>query len=485
MEHGTQKDNFRFIRIFPKLPALVLKRKIAADLGNLMVSEKDRNDSNMPAGYTYFGQFVDHDITRDDTSGLEDTREVDLLPISPDELKQSRSPSLDLDSVYGKPTAGGDNSPLVDSVRFSFAKTAQSEGGGHSNKKLPYDIHRGENIVKIPDNRNDENLAVSQTHALWMRFHNNVANTLKDQTDPDLFIKTKNCVIKHYQYIVIHDFVRRFTDPEVFEAVFTDKQVKIFHSIPGENIGMPLEFSGAAYRFGHSLVREEYDWNLNFNTGNGSAANFKPASKEGPNLSLFTFTTAGGFLRDTRPLPSNWIINWENFFEIKDSDPQKAKAIDPFLSSGMRNIPTATTPLNLAAANLRRSSILGLPSGQDTAKAMKVPSLTKKEVIQNLPSKMGKFIQDQGLDIRTPLWFYILQEANVQNGGKTLGKVGSYIICETFRALIMGSKPSVIVENWTPSDVLEPGKEINSIPKLIKWINGKEPIINPLEDDRL
>ena len=435
MEHGTQKANLRFIKLFPTLPALVLKNEVAEKLGNFMVTEKQKPDSDMPAGYTYFGQFVDHDITRDDTPGLEDTREVDSPPLLPSELTQSRTPCLDLDSVYGRPTAGGADSPITNGVHFSFAETAPSRGVGNSNKTLPYDIHRGTDIVKIPDNRNDENLAVSQTHALWMRFHNHVADALLNSDKPviDLFIETKKCVIRHYQYIVIYDFLRRFTDPDVFNKIFVQKQQGLLNSIPSEKVGLPVEFSGAAYRFGHSLVREKYDWNPNFNTENDRAANFDPASKEGPNLSLFTFTTAGGFLRDTRPLPSNWIINWKNFFEINGSDPQKTKAIDPFLSNGMGNIPTASTPLNLAAANLRRSGILGLPSGQAIANAMGITPLTPEEITGNLgDNEMKDEIQKSALDKKTPLWFYILQEANIQGKGKHLGELGSYYYLRYF-----------------------------------------------------
>ena len=501
MKHGEQKEQekqkeqFSFRKIFPQLRPLVLKKEVAEKLGKLMVSDKQRDDSHIPAGYTYFGQFVDHDITRDDTPSLEDTREIDNSPRPVTELIQNRSPSLDLDSVYGAPTAGGDNSPLDDDgVHFSFAETSPVEGGeGHSDKKLPYDIHRGVDIVKIPDNRNDENLAVSQTHALWMRFHNHVADALSasQKVQTDLFIETKNCVIKHYQYIVIHDFIKRFTEDQVFNEIFGSKQnrkIKFFNPIPGESIAMPIEFSGAAYRFGHSLVREKYDWNLNFNAKEGFAANFSVADKNGPNLSLFTFTTAGGFLKDTRPLPSNWIINWANFFDVPSTNnipSQKAKLIDPFLSSGMGNIPTNSEPLNLAAANLRRSSVLGLPSGQDIADAMGVGALTKKEMVRGLPNSMKGFIQTQGLDIKTPLWFYILQEANAKEGGQTLGEVGSYIICETFYALINQSKPSIIAEDWKPENILEDGTSIDSIPELINFIDKQEPVTNPLEDPRL
>ncbi len=487
MKHGEQKEKFQFIKTFPQLRGLVLKKEIANELGELMVSAAERPDSNIPAGYTYFGQFVDHDITRDDTPGLEDTREIDNSPRPASELIQSRSPSLDLDSVYGVPTAGGDDSPRTDGVHFSFATTSPSSGRGNSKKALRYDIHRGVDRVKIPDNRNDENLAVSQTHALWMRFHNHVADALlaSGKGGRDLFIKTKNCVIRHYQHIVIHDFISRFTDNEVFNEVFGNGASRFLSAIPAEKVGMPLEFSAAAYRFGHSLVRENYDWNLNFNAMKDSAANFDLASKDGPNLSLFTFTTAGGFLRDLRPLPSNWIVNWKNFFEVDNSSPQKTKAIDPFLSIGMGNIPTDSDPLNLAAANLRRGSIVDLPSGQDIANAMRVNALTKAEMVERMPDEMKDFIQGQGLDIKTPLWFYILQEANVQTEGKTLGELGSYIVCETFHALIRQSEPSIIVENWHPKDILKEGTTIDSIPALINFIEDREPVINPLEDDRL
>ena len=505
MTHGTEEKRFRFSMEFSKSRPFALKREAANALGAIMtdVQGQPRNASNVPAGYTYLGQFIDHDITRDTTPGVEDTTKAGISPVPPDVLRQSRSPTLDLDSMYGASTAGGGASPREPGgASFSFAKTAPTSA---ENRSLPNDLHRGDKRVLIPDNRNDENLAVAQTHLLWMKFHNEVVELLRkvssDQSasSSSLFERTKDLVIRHYQYIVIHDFIQRFVDADVFKQVFTRGCPQVLQTVPGEDVAMPLEFSGAAYRFGHSLVREKYEWNEFFNSKANGQADFSKASTTGPNLSLFTFTTTGGFLRENTPLPSDWIVNWKNFFELDPNSqpPQKAMAIDAHLSSGMGNIPGPAGPFNLAAANLRRGSLIGLPSGQDVASDM---GMTGKEILRagkllkGWSDPQARIIKKFGFHKRTPLWFYILQEGRVQGNGNKLGKLGSRIVCETFRALVVASKPSILVDGWSPSasplnnGSSEPAGVIDSMSGLLNWTDaqlksrGKPGIIDPLAD---
>ncbi len=495
---NDSSNGFRFTRIFPDLTPFALKDSVARTLGAAMTSELKRSDSDIPAGYTYFGQFVDHDITRDGTVVEADDPNSDVIEATADkDLLQKRSPSLDLDSVYGKPTEGGGFSPLVDGVRFKFTQTSPAPGDGRSGDALPYDIGRGKrggrSVVLIPDNRNDENLAVSQTHALWMRFHNHVANLLEETSNSTdsriLYLRTRELVIRHYQYIVLHDFVKRFTLADVFDKVILNGQSKYFSAVPGEVPCMPLEFSVAAYRFGHSLVRDSYEWNRNFSTdGRFGAATFGKASKTTPNLSLFTFTN-GGILGSEQSLPSNWIVDWRNLYDFSSTSvetggvsPQMAKSIDPYLSIGMGNIPSPIP--NLATANLRRSGLRGLPCGQAVSKEMStVKVMSKSEIVKGLDSKLKEEIQKHGFDEKTPLWLYVLQEANARAGGNTLGEMGSTIVCETFAALINASEPSILASNWTTADSpvrLSDGGQVNSMPALIAWIEEREPILNPL-----
>ena len=501
--HGGHRENdfvqgnlserptgFRFTRIFPTLSPFVLNSKAALSIGSQMTSLEVREDSDIPAGYTYFGQFVDHDITMDQSP---DARVSDL------ELVQARSPSLDLDSLYGNSPEQSEQLLEDDGIRFRLGVTSteDSVGIGHVDKPLPFDIPRKFDdwhaTPLIPDTRNDENLAVSQMHLLWMRFHNVVADHLSREQgvdDAQLFASTRMLVTQHYQFIVLHDFVKRIIHPDIYSSVVGNGKSRYFTATCAEVPAMPLEFSVAAFRFGHSLVRQKYNWNLNFSVGGRfPPAEFSAAITDKPNLSLFTFTSRA-FLQ-SRALPSSWIINWRNFFDFNEagtlvgSIPQKAKAIDPFLSIGMGRIPNDIR--NLAVANLRRSGLRGIPSGQDVARAMEVRPLTSKEMTENIGDEFARLVNECEFGVKAPLWFYILQEANALHKGQHLGEVGSRIVAETFVALIRASRISILRSNWdiNGSPLSINGFSINTLSRLIAWIDEREPIINPLRDKRL
>ncbi|MEM7116603.1 MAG: heme peroxidase family protein [Chloroflexota bacterium] len=506
-----QKDDetggFRFTRIFGQLPAFVVKQSAADAIGAKMTSQADRRDSNIPAGYTYFGQFVDHDITLDRTELERDNQNTDTIEQTPiEDLFQARSPSLDLDSVYGNRLDNVITPRQEDGVRFQLGITSTEGaiGQGHVDKTLPYDLPRhfqsdsGDARVLIPDARNDENLAVGQMHLLWLRFHNHVAEALGNYSTrgEELFAKTRDLVTRHYQYIVLHDFLRRIVAPDVYQRVILEGKSKYFTATCAEIPAMPLEFSVAAYRFGHSLVRETYDWNVNFSEGGQfPPANFGPADNQTRSLSLFSFTSNAALQR--RSLPTNWIIDWRHFFDLRGTTtgvtiaPQMTKAIDPFLSIGMKEIPHIIP--NLAAANLRRSGMRGLPSGQDVSRAMRDVSMLKPtEIVKNIAESDAEFAQmlkDMEFTKKAPLWFYILQEANARHDGQHLGEMGSVIVAETFAALVKASRTSILCDGWHPaSDSIlktNDGKPIDSLPQLIAWIEEREPIVNPLEDPRL
>lgn len=514
---NDKEQGFRFTRIFPTLSPFVIKMSAAQQVGAAMTSsEVKRGDSNIPAGYTYFGQFIDHDITRDVTEdvlgkGENDDPVTDAIEQTLDaDLVQMRSPSLDLDSVYGIPTARGGASPRPDGVRFSFAATQAAAGGGNSGKSLTYDLHRGvselegrknNTRVMIPDNRNDENLAVGQMHAAWMRFHNRIATEL-EKAEPtaspsELFSRARALTTRHYQWIVLHDFLARVCDKGVHKEIVIDVKSDHFTATPAEIPAMPLEFSVAAFRFGHTMVRQEYEWNINFSTGGffGDApANFEFPTGELQDLSLFAFTSTSGMLHKDNPLPTNWITDWRRMLDFSDTNlntngvtPQMTKAIDPYIAPGMGKLPGEMN--NLAVANLRRSGLRGLPCGQDVSRAMpKVKMLSASEMTSGLDPELARLSKHFEFDAKAPLWYYILQEGAVRADGNHLGEMGSRILCETFTALVNASRPSIIQENWTPGEspiTLANGDPIDTLSRMFAFIDEVEPIVNPLEDPRL
>ena len=215
---------------------------------------------------------------------------------------------------------------------------------------------------------------------------------------------------------------------------------------------MPVEFSAAAYRLGHSMVRQRYSHNRVF-----QAADFSL---------LFGFTgLSGQILGDLAPnpptgplpvatLPSNWIIDWRRFYEFKtppapDFRFNPARKIDPFLVATLHELPGGGG--NLAFRNLLRGVNLGLPSGQDVAQAMRIKNaLTPDEIATGTDGAVAK---QHGLHKATPLWYYILKEAQIRNNGERLGPVGARIVAEVFVGLVHGDTESYIWrhKNWKPT----------------------------------
>ena len=131
-----------------------------------------KDPGDIPAGFTYLGQFVDHDLTSDRTK-------VELGEhVSPGELIQGRSPSLDLDSLYGAGPLDEDSERFYsDGVHLKVGRTLEAEpGAGFDLPRVGTGNDRQARKANIPDLRNDENLAVAQTHAAFIRFHNRVVD---------------------------------------------------------------------------------------------------------------------------------------------------------------------------------------------------------------------------------------------------------------------------------------------------------------------
>jgi hypothetical protein len=216
---------------------------------------------------------------------------------------------------------------------------------------------------------------------------------------------------------------------------------------------MPLEFSVAAYRVGHSMVREAYNHNRVF----ADQAVEPTAFTEATLFLLFSFTGKGGFPAPpgTHPtLPSNWIIDWRRFFDVGQPELLNfSRRLDTTLIPQLQNLPVPaqqTGPRSLAVRNLLRGSRLGLPAGQDVAAFMSVTPLTPAEVASGSDQAI---LRQHGFHERTPLWYYILKEAEVQAGGTRLGEVGSRIVAEVFVGLLEGDRNSFLSKDpdWKPT----------------------------------
>ncbi len=515
---------FRFSRMFSSLRGrgMYLKGSAADEVGGEMTNGAG-GDTAINAGFTYFGQFVDHDITADITADSGGT-----APVDDTSLVQGRSPSLDLDSVYG--STGLPAEDLQEDGFFLIADTspagvpadASAELGSIAQKPLPFDLPRRREgdtpsfKAIIGDDRNDENLAVAQTHLVFLKFHNRVLKVLQDSNPgdelDDLILEARRLVTLHYQHVVLHDFLAAVLDRAVHRNVVIDQRPNYLFGECAEIPTMPLEFSVAAYRFGHSLIRETYEWNAVFRQGGFGPATFGNRAEDP--FSLFRFTSkrtsddAG--LDADNPLPTNWIIDWRRFLNFADTPysgqvgHNHTRAIDPNLSPGMAAVPMGVDEqgnikpsINLAAANLKRGSLRGIPAAQDILKiATDVDPLTEQEIFADLPTGLVDAMRKWCFHKRTPLWFYILQEANVRSNGRRLGPLGSRIVAEAFLAIAKGSRTSVFADGnsgvWTPADsplrLSHNGNsrdDLTTLAKIIAFVDEVDPLVNPLEDRRL
>lgn len=481
-------DPGKFAKMFPDLPALDVEDERLLVLARAMedTGEVTGDNPNIPAGFTYLGQFVDHDITLDLTP-------INAKKIDPKALQNFRTPALDLDALYG---LGPEQQPYMYerlptgkiTARMLLGRTdgeISQPGGPFAN--FPNDLPRNSvGRALIGDERNDENLVVAQTHLAFLKFHNAVVRHLEATTDLEggaLFDEARRLVTWHYQWIVLFDFVERLTEPGLVRQIKHDGR-RFYRFVQREKRNqtyIPIEFSAAAYRLGHSMVRETYDYNRVFADGSATLdLLFHFTGKSGaivgdllPDVSDGTFDAPGPF----RALPSNWIIDWNRFYDFNNGAAfNHTRRLDPFIAPRLHKLPgeTEEKQANLAFRNLRRGVLLELPSGQAIAEVMGVPALTPEEIGRGTD---GAAAQEADLLHETPLWFYILKEAEVLHEGRRLGPVGSTIVAETFLGLVHGDQKSFLWlrENWEPElPSAQPGHF--TMADLLRFVDELNPI---------
>ena len=377
-------------------------------------------DSSLPAGYTYLGQFIDHDISFDPSSSL-------MRQNDPQMLNNFRIPRLDLDNVYA---SGPDASPHL-YERDSHDQPIGRFLLGHGNNSNEPDLPRNQaNTALIGDPRNDENLMISQIQLAFLKLHNRLFDHVFDsQDDKQLaFSEARRQVTWLYQFIVWNDFVKRIINPDTWTAAL---QLEVKGSTKRWKLNtefydwkhtpfIPVEFSVAAYRFGHSLVRNAYQINTTIGFG----------------TEVPLFERGGNDLRGGQRLRTNHSIQWDWFLDLPSTSgpfPQMTRKIDPLLSQALSNIPAGPGGNVLAFRNLKRGWRMGLPSGTDVARHLGVSPIATE------PHEEA-------------LWFYILKEAE-EAGGNHLGRVGSTIVGEVFAGLLYGDPNSYLNlwPTWTPA----------------------------------
>jgi hypothetical protein len=482
---GQQSQNFggfpktrsdRFSRLFATLPPFAEPTpdvlKALEDLGapnglmdaadplhlgpktlitNPELSPNNSDNAAHTAGVTFLGQFLDHDMTFDTASPLG-------VPTTPEKSPNTRTPKFDLDSVYG----GG---PFVtpqlydpsDKAKFKVESSGVFED-------LP---RSADGTAIIADPRNDENLMIAGLQSAFLLFHNRVVDKLRGDDDDgksssfdeegfdaaggggfggggssSLFKKARDLVTWHYQWIIVHEFLPAIVGAPLVNQILS-KGPGFYKSRLGDEESIPVEFQ-IAYRFGHSLIRPSYRANLAGDVG-------------GQPFFGFIFDPAGEGQADPVDLrggsrAARRFIGWQTFFKFEGTQAAEVrpnKVIDTRISTPLFHLPlgaiaSGAPPISLPQRNLLRHLTWSLPSGQAIANELKIPALS--------PTQLAELAQfGVGFEESTPLWYYILKEAELAGGARLTG-VGARIVAEVFLALLMLDEGSFLYKKfWKPS----------------------------------
>lgn len=429
----SSREEGRFGYMFRRLPSFHPSDELLEGLAaGMRQSETETTDNpKIPAGYTYLGQFLDHDITFDPTS------ELDRLN-DPAALENFRNPRFDLDSLYG---SGPADEPFQydkqeQDIKLLVGKGKNMRNGSDTTEDdLP---RNSQGRALIGDPRNDENIIVSQLQLAFIKLHNKFVDQVRDEgsftNKDDVFKEAQKRTRWHYQWVVVHDFLERIVGEDIVKSILSttgpggapEINTRLYR--PRKNAYMPVEFSVAAYRYGHSQVRPLYKIN-------------NPV----PELPIFSQRPNPGPLEDFsggRHLPQQWTVDWSFFFDTDGpgTAKQKSQLIDTNIAEGLFNLPGLGGE-SLPLRNLKRGRDLGLASGVDVAKAMGV---TDYEILTEA---------ELGFKEPAPLWFYVLKEAQEKRSGQLLGTVGGRVVAEVFLGLFKLDKLSYInaEQFWTPT----------------------------------
>ncbi|MET0439490.1 MAG: heme peroxidase family protein [Devosia sp.] len=479
-------------------------------IANAMIEEDNdpvAQNSTIPPIFTYLGQFIDHDITagtdRDSTLSV---IAGPIVPIPQTDVEAGlfnlRDGSLRLDSVYGDTIGQGPfatklsklmrHPTLTHKMRLAIpaptdAPPLPAEPDRAADlPRLGFLVERGditqaeldalspelkktflnpdgtpyEERAIIGDGRNDENLLVAQLHMSMLRFHNKLVDAVGD------FEAARKLMRWHYQWLIVNEYLPTVCDPAIVADVVARKAplyAEFFaaHGAEGSTqLPLPLEFSVAAFRFGHSMIRGSYDHNRFFGEPVPGSNNIIDSADFGL---LFDFTGNGKMKGTGIKLPHNWVIEWERFVAIDPTRPRRAaRKIDTHLAPPLKDMVNEDPGVfkHLAQRNLRRGYRLSLPTAQACIAALAGGHYPTMAAISNadlISGQSGQKLDAAGLAYATPLWFYVLKEAEVAAGGQHLGPLGSVLVADTLLGLIVQDKQSYWHGGangtpWSPTD---------------------------------
>ena len=388
---------------------------------------------------------------------------------------------------------------------------------------MVYDVPRtstGKAIIADP--RNDQTLIVLQIHLAMQMFHNKLVDYMRKLMVPRaaVFESARRMARWHYQWMVIHEFLPAIVGKDMANSVYKEVLtgvpiINIKYYKPTNPLGrpfIPVEFSVAAYRFGHSMTRPRYTVRDYVTNANATVAV--------SSVPLFEAQPSDNNMNGSRALPPRLKIQWSKFFN-KVGDTRTARPVRQFdgtIASPLFTLPSTalpdSNPLNLLSSrNLVRGRKMRLPSGQQVARLMGVTPLTNEQLWQNhrieveapivgtgpTPNvvKVLREFDVENQDLKelfadpewngeAPLWFYILKEAEIVGGGKhdnpdedggpgrQLGPVGGRIVAEVLVGLLQKDLNSYLYlqPTWKPTTPIAPSRGQFTMADLLKYANG-------------
>lgn len=434
----------RFGRMFD-LPPLFLPvdtlKALGAKGGPMDGGTNANRTATVPVGMVFFGQFIDHDITLDVETSLDQV-------VNLDELSNARTPTLDLDCIYGE---GPEASPFFYHATgdFSGVKLLTGADGtaapGQDPALAADDLQRtSHGTAIIGDPRNDENRIVSQLQLGMIRFHNKIVDELhappSELEGAELFEEARQTTTWHYQWCVLNDLLPAMCGGTVVSEILG--KGRQFYCVDNGAPFIPVEFSVAAYRFGHSMVPQKIQ-----------------VQKNGGSFELFGTKLGRGFSPLSDP---DAVVDWNELVNAASGHVvQMAEKMDSKLASDLLDLPFITSgESSLATRNLLRGQGFQLPSGEVLAEAM---GRDQSEIDQ--VSQKAANIAGSGIDLSsgTPLWFYLLTEAECIgretspgnfDAAEGLGPVGGRIVAETMIGLMELDSRSFMASNrnWDPAE---------------------------------
>jgi hypothetical protein len=398
------------------------------ELGKAMRYRREREGTLTPrGGFTYFGQFLAHDLSHDTTP-------LGGPYVAPEQTPNYRTAAFDLDHVYGGGPAG---SPYLyegeeGAERFKMGSTVP---GGYE-RDLPFG-HNRLMIGDLADRRNLDNLVLRQIHVLFLKFHNEAVRQMQNNSElaeaidlpghATLFKRARRLVCWHYQWIIRHDYLPRIVHAGVWKQRLNRRA--------GSAFTIPIEFSLAGFRFGHSIVRSAYRLN-----GRRRRVTIDDLMALGQRAAA---------------IPDDELVEWGAFFDGLPTSGSRVSSnfIDTSLTPEMHRLSPGTirlgseteavNPSTLPVRTLLRGARARIASGQEIAEALvsqgqiaAAEQLASSELSRDTCDCSGSALRNNALENNTPLFYYILKEAELKTGGLTLGPVGSHIVAEVIQSAL-------------------------------------------------